>query len=554
MRLFDSRATLACYLMLMLAYLGGAVTPLMDNAATNYAGIALRIHETGDWTQLVAQGKAYPGEPHLLFWLAALSFEVFGVDAVAYRLPSLLFSILAVYSTTRLGALLHNATVGRLAGAILASAFAFMLINNDVRLDAILTGAVIFATWQLIVFANDRNERTRPQHLIMAGLGLALGFATKGAIGLATPLVAVFIYLVYCLDWKRLFDLNWLLLPPVVLLFISPVLYAYFHQHGMDGVKFVLWVQSAERLAAERTGAAGNDDPLFYYHSFLWVFLPWSLLTLWSLVSSVRRLTSDRYWPRARGDAVTAGTIAVAYIVITQSHFRLPHYIYVLLPFFAIQLAGWLPARLRHPASRRWLWRVQIAVFGLLAAAAFTLNGWMFPLHEWGVGIGAAAALAAGLWAIPHWTGGARLVTASVGVATALWLLLNFNVYPRLLEYQAGAVLGATALTLRVPPGDIYVLDGDTRAASFDITTQRRTPTLTLDALDKRTTPAVLFVSAEGREAIESRELRVDVLAYSPNYRISRLKWPFLDPDTRVKELGVAYLLRVRQPGDETKP
>ncbi|MDR1661460.1 MAG: glycosyltransferase family 39 protein [Azoarcus sp.] len=545
-RLFGPRAALACYLLLLLAYLGGAVVPLMDEGAARHAAIALHIYETGDWTRLIAQGKDYLDTPHLLFWLSALSFEVFGVDAVAYKLPSLLFSILAVYSTTRLGELLYGETAGRLAGVILASGFFFMLANNDARTEAMLTGSIIFAAWQLIVFASDRNERTRPQHLIMAGAGLALGFAVKGAIGIAPPLAAVFLYLVYCLDWKRLFDPNWLLLPPVVLLFVSPVLYAYFDQFGAKGVAFILWGQSLERLAEEQAVHAGGGDPFFYYHSFLWAFLPWSLLALWSIASSAKRLIDDRYWPRARGDAVTLGMIAVAYILFALSRFRQLHYLHILLPFFAIQLGGWLPTRLRHPPSRRWLWRIQFTVFGVLAVAAFLFNGWMFPMHDWRVGVGAATSFALGIWAVPHWTGCARLASASTGAAAALWLLLNFNFYPRLLEYQAGSALGGTAATLSIPAASLYFLEGGGRAASFDIVTRRLTPTLTLEELGKRDTPAVLFVSAEGRELIEARGFPVDVLAYSPDYHVSRLKWAFLNPNTRVQELGVTYLLRVK--------
>jgi 4-amino-4-deoxy-L-arabinose transferase-like glycosyltransferase len=550
-RLFGPRAALACYLLLLLAYLGGAVAPLMDTGSAPYAAIALHIHETGDWTRLISQGGDYLDKPHLLFWLSALSFEIFGVDAVAYRLPSLLFSILAVYSTARLGALLYNETAGRLAGAILASAFAFMLLNNDVRVDAMLIGSIVFAAWQLIIFASDRNERTRPQHLIMAGAGLALGFAAKGMAGIAPPLAAVLLYLVYCLEWKRLFDPYWLLLPPVVLLFIAPVLYAYFDQFGAEGVKFILWTQSLERLAEEQGGHAGGGDPLFYYHSFLWVFLPWSPLALWSLASGAKRLIDDRYWPRARGDAVALGMVAVTYILLALSRFRLLHYLHVLLPFFAIQLAGWLPARLRHPPSRRWLWRVQSAVFGVLAVAAFLINGWMFPMHDWRIGAAAAMMLVLGIWAIPHWTGCARLASGTVGAAAALWLLLNFNFYPKLLEYQAGTALGGVAATLRIPGANLYFLEGSGQSPSFDIVTRRLTPTITLDELGKRDAPAVLFVSAEGRELIEARGFPVDVLAYSPDYRISRLKWPFLNPNTRVHELGVTYLLRVRPPSAE---
>jgi 4-amino-4-deoxy-L-arabinose transferase-like glycosyltransferase len=545
-RLFGPRAALACYLLLLLAYLGGAVTPLMNDGSARYAAIALQMYETGDWTRLIAQGTDYLDKPHLLFWLSALSFEIFGIDAVAYRLPSLLFSILAVYSTTQLGERLYNKTAGRLAGAILASAFAFVLINNDVRVDAMLIGSTIFATWQLIVFASDSNERTRPQHLIMAGAGLALGFAAKGMTGIVPPLVAVLFYLIYCLEWKRLFDLYWLLLPPVVLLFIAPVLYAYFDQFGIKGVRFILWEQSLERLAEEQSRHSGGGDPFFYYHTFLWVFLPWSLLALWSFASGAKRLISDRYWPRARGDAVTLGMIVTAYIALALSRFRLLHYIYILLPFFAIQLAGWLPARLRHPPSKRWLWRVQYIVFGALAVAAFLINGWMFPVHELWIGISAALLLVLGVWAIPHWTGCARLTSSTVGAAAAFWLLLNFNFYPRLIEYQAGTILGGVATTSHTPGTGIYFLKGNKQAPSFDIVTRRLTPAITLDELDQRNTPAVLFVSGEERELIESKGFPIDVLAYSPNYRISRLKWSFLNPNTRVHELGVTYLLLVK--------
>ncbi|MDR2260900.1 MAG: glycosyltransferase family 39 protein [Azoarcus sp.] len=547
MRIFGSGAALACYTLLAAAYVGGALAPLMNNDSAHHAAIALHIHETGEWSRLITQGKDYLDKPHLLFWLAALSFKFLGVNAFAYKLPSLLFSILAVHSTIRLGTMLHSAASGRLAGVILASAFAFMLANNDVRMDAILTGAIIFSTWQLLAFADhDGNELKRRQHLTLGALGLALGFATKGMIGVAMPLIAVFLYLVYLCDWRRLFDPGWLILAPLVLLFISPVLVAYFQQFGVDGVKFILWSQNIERLAGERFGNAGADDPLFFYHTFLWAFLPWSPLALWSLASSLRRLTHDRFWPRARGEALTLGTIVTMFSIISLSQFKLPHYLNILLPFFAIHLAGWLPARLVHPGGRRALLRVQAAVFAVLAIAAFLLNAWIFPLRDWRIGAGTAALLLAGIGFVSRWPRASRPMIVSVCVAAAFWLLLNFNFYPRLLAYQAGSTLGGKAMTMGIAPESLYFLAGGGRAASFDIATGRLTPDIGLEELGKIETPVVLYATAADREVLEAAELPIDVLEYSPDYRVTRLKMRFLDPRTRTRELRPVYLLRVR--------
>ena len=569
MRVLGPRTALACYLMLLVAYLGGAMVPLMDDGAAKHAAIALRIFESGNWTHLIDAGRPVLDKPHLLYWLSALSFWVFDVDAVSYRLPSLLFSFLAVYSTVRLGAMLHNETKGRLAGVILASAFVFLLANNDVRTDAMLAGSVVFTVWQLLVFVTETNERARPPHLIMGGLGLVLGFAAKGALGFVAPLFIVFVYLVYRLDWKRLFDPLWLLLPPVLIVFASPLLYAFYDQFGLEGVKFILWTQTAERLSA---GTAGGSDPLFYYHTFLWVFLPWSLLMLWSLAHSAKRLTNDRYWPRAKGDAVTAGTIVTAFIALSKTNLHLLHYLVVLLPFFAIQLAGWLPARLRRASTRKWLWRVQAVVFAVFAVAAFLVNGWAFPMYDWRIAFGALIMLVLGFWALPFRFGGARLVTASAGVSAAFWLLLNFNFYPNLLESQAGTTLGRAAriaidsrkLTPRISPADFYYVEGGGRAPSFDFAMKRVVPTLSLDAVEELVragkAPVVYCKgfrdravgldspNSDCRQALGERGLRVEVLDRGQeDYRITRLSWRFLDPNTRKDTItGVADLLRIK--------
>jgi 4-amino-4-deoxy-L-arabinose transferase-like glycosyltransferase len=534
--------------MLLLAYLAGAVVPPLDGVSAGYADIALGILEGGKWTQFITQGQIYRGGPPLLFWLTALSFELFGVSVVSFKLPSLLFSALAVYSTVRLGSLLYNETVARLAGVILASAFAFLFVNNMADMDALLIGSVVFATCQLFIFVTDENKLSARAHLVVAGAGLALGLAAKGLVGVVLPLSAVFLYLVYRLEWRRIFDPFWLVLPLPVLLFASPLLYAYHAQFGTDGLmKFVLWLQSAEQQVPESLSGGGGKDLFFYYYTYLWAFLPWSAIALWALASGVLRLTNDRYWPRAQGYAVTLGLIVGMFIFLSLARFNLTYYVGVLLPFFALLLAGWLPARLRHPTCLRRLWQVQYVVFALVVDAALVFNGWMFPLGDWVVVVVVVALPVLGIWGIPRWFGGSKLIIVSVSISAAFWFLTNISFYPKLLEYQAGTVLGNVVMERQLDKArNVYYLEEGGRAASFDVAIRRRVQTLALDELAASDKPKVLFVTARGHEMILEKGLLFDVLAHSSDYDISHSRWKFLDPGTREKELHGAYLLQVR--------
>ena len=210
--------------LLAVAYLFGLFVPLMDNDSAHHANIALHMYLTGDYVSLVDHAGDYLDKPHLHFWLAAFSYKIFGVTGFAYKFPSFLFSIAGVYSTYRLGKSLYDKEVGKLAALILASAFAFMLANNDVRMDAILTSCIAFSTWQLVAFIQHKKI----SNVAGAALGLALGFSIKGHIGVFIPAVAAFFYILYLKEWKLFLNWKWLLLLVLFGIFIAPVVYCYY--------------------------------------------------------------------------------------------------------------------------------------------------------------------------------------------------------------------------------------------------------------------------------------------------------------------------------------
>ena len=152
----------------------------MDNDAAHHADIALRMYLTGDYVTLYDHRGDYIDKPHFLFWTSALSYHIFGVTSFAYRFPSFLFTIVGIYSIFRLAKELYGYETGKLAALIAASSFCYILANNDVRMDAILTAAIAFASWQLVAYVHRRKFI----FLLGAALGLAIGFSTKGHVDL----------------------------------------------------------------------------------------------------------------------------------------------------------------------------------------------------------------------------------------------------------------------------------------------------------------------------------------------------------------------------------
>jgi 4-amino-4-deoxy-L-arabinose transferase-like glycosyltransferase len=107
------------------AYIRGLFIPLMNNDSAHHANIALTMFETGDFVNLMDRGKDYLDKPHLLFWLSALAYKVFGVNAFAFRVPSFLFSTLAVHTTFKLATMLYSKRIGILSATILSISYGF---------------------------------------------------------------------------------------------------------------------------------------------------------------------------------------------------------------------------------------------------------------------------------------------------------------------------------------------------------------------------------------------------------------------------------------------
>jgi 4-amino-4-deoxy-L-arabinose transferase-like glycosyltransferase len=518
--------------LLGIVYLFGLFVPLMDNDSAHHANIALRMHLTGDYVNLVDYGKDYLDKPHLHFWLAAFSYKIFGVTGFAYKFPSLLFTLLGIYSVYRLGKKLYNAETGKLAALVIASAFAFMLANNDVRMEAILTASIAFATWQLVDFIQTKKLLS----VAGAALGLALGFCTKGHIGVLVPAVAAFFYILYRKEWKLFLNWKWLVLFILFGIFISPVVYCYYLQYNqhpekivrgkdhINGIKFILFGQSVERFKGDSFGSDSKNDYFFFLHSFLWAFAPWSILGYIAIATRLKGfLQRKEEW-------LTVSVFIVILLIVSFSGFKLPHYLNIVFPATAVLVAAFILSKREIPSWIKAIYTIQLVVAILLLLLIGALTYWAFPVKKLFVIVGVVLFLASFFYVVKS-TLLNRLQKAVGLSATAMafsFFLLNANFYPQLLKYQGGNEL-AFAIKGKVNPKDVYFWK-EMYSSSFNF----YTATLRQQFTDSTYKPGQwLLFDIRSEKEIKEAGYQLGQRFEAIDFEITKLTLKFIDPARR---------------------
>ena len=531
----SNRVYIFLFSLLGLVYVIGLFVPLMDNDSAHHANIALHMYLNRDYVNLIDAGKDYLDKPHLLFWLCALSYKIFGVTGFAYKLPSFFFTILGTYSTYRLGKSLYNEEVGRLSALIITAAFAYLLANNDVRMDAILTACIALATWQGVEFI----QRKKIINAAGLGLALALGFDTKGHIAVFTPAIGLLFYIFYRKDLKLFLNGKWVIVLTVFAAFIFPVVYCFYLQYNLhpekivrgkdhiNGVKFILLGQSIERFQGQSFDKPSNDY-LFFFHSFLWAFAPWSVLAYIALVNRIRLFST-----RAHEWLTPANVLSIA-LILTFSRFKLPHYLNIVFPAAAILTASWL---LDNQARTKLIFYVQISVCALALVAAAVLNAWAFPVHSIAVCVGLVFMLAvvfhflkSRLYSIFE-----KSVCISVASMIVCFFLLNANFYQQLLTYQGGNELAKT-IKGKVDPVNVYFWKHN-YSSSFNFYTATERTQYNDSLLEKGKEPIWLLFDIRDLPSIKQAGYKIGFNYSSRDYEITKLNFKFINPSTRDKTL-----------------
>lgn len=539
---------------LLAIYARGLFLDLMDVDASQYGSIAMEMLHDGSWLQVKHRHADYLDKPPLLFWSSAASFALFGLSNWAYKLPSLLAALGGIYAVFRFAKLFYPVETARHAAFILASALGLIVVVNDVRTDTLLLGLTACTVWQLAEY----QQFDRWKNLLLAGLFAGLAMLAKGPIGLVAPVFALGTHLLLTGQWRAVFRWQWLAGLAVAALVLAPMcwgLYAQFDLHpektindrnGVSGLYFFFWEQSFGRITGENVWK--NDTSAFYFfHVYLWAFLPWPLLLAGALIRRLREMAGQKFRLPTGDEAYSLGGFALTFAALSLSRYKLPHYIFITLPWAAVLTARFLAGR----PARFWI-GLFYATLPVAFAAAFAAVGFVFPTANpaiWAIPVLSAGLLIVRIVRNPFPVSADVLVQRGVLTAVVTGFILNFHFYPRLLPFQSTASTMHFAREKNIPPEKIVFFRRHGHALDFyagRILDKMESADDVKNALAERG-ELWIYTTAEGRKELADAGLRGEEWAF-PHFQVALLKPAFLDPATRPQVLQTVYLLKIVAP------
>jgi len=347
-------------------------TPILNEGdSVLYAALSQHMVLSGNWNDLVLDGRDWLDKPHFPFWLGALSFKLFGVNVFAYMLPGYLCHLLGGYYTYRLARLFHGRDTALIAALVYASTYHLMYTTTALKAEAFLTASLMGACYYWLRY----DAHSRLKYLLLAALFSGISVMTKGVFTLITISSGLLCMWAYQGRWRELFRLKWLLALVLTALCVMPEVWALyrqfdmhpektvFDQTGVSGIRFFLWDSQFGRFfnVGPITHTGGNK--LFFVLVFLWAFLPWVAAFVMACWQAVKQFTGVHKKDGAI-QVYLLGSFFVSFVMFSLTSFQLDYYTVIVYPFAAVLIAPLLLSTIAN-SSAAGIRRAQLAM-GLL--------------------------------------------------------------------------------------------------------------------------------------------------------------------------------------------
>ena len=478
-----TRALALLVLCLVLFLPGIAELPVTDRDEARFAQATKQMLETGDFVDIRFQDEPRWKKPIGIYWMQAASVAAVGgpegTGIWAWRIPSVLGAILAVFATAWAFRPLMGAQAASLAAGLTAISLVLAGEANIAKTDAMLLGLTVVAlgAWVRLLTRSglasapppieiaagralevpDPDAPSAPAgkgwtvdpyhpHAARAGAlppaedarlprpdALALRLILWGALGLAVLVKGPIAPAILALAVLGLWLAERSLAPFRALGFASwgPVLFCVLVIPWLVAIHIasdgMFWMESlgGDFLDKLASGQEKHGAPPGTYLGVVWAVLwPWAPLML---------LAAPFAW-RTRGARATAPLLAIAlawWLIVEATPTKLPHYLMPAAPAAAGLVALWLTSPVRPP--ERWQSIAAAILFGLVGGALglavivlpLYVNGAVSP---WGALLAVVGLVFVALGACALWTARRRAATAAM-FAAALAL------YPAVLQF-----------------------------------------------------------------------------------------------------------------------
>jgi 4-amino-4-deoxy-L-arabinose transferase-like glycosyltransferase len=529
--------------------IGSIFIPLMEIDAVQYANISREMLQNKSFLEIFDQGKDYLDKPPLLFWLSSLSMYIFGINDFAYRLPSILMALIAIYSTYKFTLLFYAKEIAILASLVLATSQAMFLITHDVRTDTMLMSWVILSIWQFSCWLQNKNWYS----FIVAFVAVAFGMMTKGPIALMVPIFSFVPHFLIHKNFKQLFRWEYLIGLVIIVILLIPMdigLYKQFDLHpekvmyyktGTSGLRFFYWTQSFGRITGESIWHE-NDSIFFLFQNLLWGFLPWILFFIIGLFLEAYNSIRNKFSIGINEEWISTPGFIITYLALGVSNYQLPHYIYVVLPFAAIITAKYIynfTLKDSNSVIKKTINILNFILFSLTILLLVILLYIPFETNKYGIIFTLLFVVIVFAFILYYNKDQiSKILHFALFTILTTNLLLNLFFYPKLLEYQLGNKVTSYVKEHKINLNNFYLHQINERSLDFYSNHSFKY----IDDLNLlKSNDYVLVTNENMNDSLLMKFNKVELLSC---FHVSTLTGEFLNPITRDSTLNRYYILQ----------
>ncbi|MEO6520699.1 MAG: glycosyltransferase family 39 protein [Mucilaginibacter sp.] len=526
--------------------IAGITTDFFTNDPGLYGLIARNMVQSHNYTDLIYRGKDWLDKPHFPFWMVALSFKVFGVGTVAYKLPGLLFYFMSVVYTYKLAKKFYGFDTALIAILILLTAQHTIMSNTDVRAEPYIMGLLMGSVYHFYKL----KEKFSIADLLIASLFAACAVMTKGIYLLIPIGFAIIGDYLFKKDFKGLFQWRWLMAVVLVALFTLPEIYTLYiqfdihpekvvfnHTH-VSGIKWFLWDSQFGRFSNTGYIIRPDRDYFFFLHTLLWAFAPWAFLLYYSLFISIKKIVKGVVLV----EYITLSGSLLMLIIFSVSQFQLPFYTNILFPFFAIITAVYVKQVFDDGKSKVFIIVQYVTCIVLMILVGALIFYFYIPLNMRGY-----TAFAGGMCGTLFGSFFRKRVVRKVflltcGVAIFVNAYLIVEIYRVLLFYK-GDVNAAHYINKNVN-ADKKVIASFEVPDAFEFYTNRPVSFVNIDSvIAKKNKNEVVLVEDTLLKNLFKNNIPFKLLKSFDNYPNENLTKQFLLKDERNKTLNHYFLI-----------
>ena len=546
--LFPQRPLYYLLLFGILVNIAGIGVDFFTDDPALYGMLARNMVQTNNFSELIYHGRDWLDKPHFPFWVLALSFKLFGVNTIAYKLPALLFYFMSVIYTYKLARKFYGAQTALVSVLILLTAQHGIMSNTDVRAEPYIMGLLMGAIYHFYKV----KERVKFIDVVLGALFTACAVMTKG-IYLLIPIGAAIIgdYL-FKREWKGLLHWKWLLAFSLVCLFIVPEIYTLYQQfdlhpektvfgrQNISGIHWFFWDSQFGRFNNNGYITNSHGSIFFFLHTLLWAFAPWAIVFFYALTKNVINLVKGKRQPEYL--CISASVLML--LIFSISKFQLPFYTNILFPLFAIITAVFITT-LKPGAELKFFKISQYTICALLLIVFIAMNI-LFAPEKTLISVVLLLAGSVATYYIYSYKG--AVYESLLSLCCILMIIINtyfaFVFYPTLLNYK-GDVIAARYVNQNFAGQPIA--STVSQADRFDFYVQHpvlyiKVAKLTdIGSLEGR----VIFTDEAGIAQFNNSRRHLRILKTFDDYGRENLTLPFLDKKKRATALDHFYLIQI---------